>query len=156
MRIGLLIVLAVVVLLLSALLLDFVDRSRAHDMPADLPGTVIVFTGQFDRIHLGLDLLAAGRVQRLFITGVNPKAGLLVPRFADQFALTPGQADWLATGRITLAPDANSTLENALEAACWMERQPSIDAVALITSRWHMARASLALQRMEMSRKRMG
>ena len=144
---ALLIVLVFVALLTTVLLWNFVSRSAMPDPNTDLPRTAIVFTGQFDRIHLGLDLLAGGRIDRLFITGVNPKAGLHVSRFADQFALTPEQANWIATGRIILAPDANSTMENARETACWLGRQPEIQSVVLITSQGHMARASLALQR---------
>ncbi|MFZ5965204.1 YdcF family protein [Thalassococcus sp. BH17M4-6] len=112
-----------------------------------LPPTAIVFTGQYDRIERGLELMTDGRVERLFISGVNPKAGLYIDRFAAQFDLTPRQREWLAEGRIILSPDARSTLENALETACWLEDQPEVQAVTLITSQRHMARASLALER---------
>lgn len=135
------------VVVFVGVVVDFALRSRVIDYTNQLPSTAVVFTGQFDRIERGLDLLAAGQVQRLFISGVNPKAGLTVSGFADQFALTAGQRLWLETGQITLAPDAHTTLENALEAACWLERQPDLHSVALITSQRHIARASLALER---------
>lgn len=131
----------------AALYVDFTTRSEGHDLSSDLPRTAIVFTGQFDRIRMGLELLSTDRVDTLFITGVNRKAGLDVARFARQFRLTPEQTDALSTGRIVLAADANSTLENALETECWLKRHPDIEAVTLITSRSHMARASLALKR---------
>jgi len=126
---------------------DFAWRSRVIDHSDGLPSTAVVFTGQFDRIERGLDLLAAGQVQRLFISGVNPKAGLTVSGFAGQFGLTADQRIWLETGQITLAPDAHTTLENALETACWLAGQPDVQSLALITSQRHMARASLALER---------
>ena len=129
------------------MLVDFALRSRVIEHTDRLPSTAVVFTGQFDRIERGLDLLAAGQVQSLLISGVNPKAGLTVSGFADQFLLTADQRLWLETGRITLAPDAHTTLENALETACWLEREPDVQSTALITSRRHMARASLALER---------
>lgn len=123
---------------------DFTLRSRVIDHTDQLPSTAVVFTGQFDRTERGLDLLAAGQVQRLFISGVNPKAGLIVSGFADQFGLTADQRLWLETDKITLAPDARSTLENALETACWLENHPNVGAVTLITSQRHMARVRRA------------
>lgn len=126
---------------------DFAVRSRPTDDRRALPPALVVFTGQFDRIERGLELLAAGQARSLFISGVNPKAGLKVERFADQFALTAEQENWLTTGRLTLAPHANTTLENALEAACWLELLSDTQSVTLITSQRHMARASLALER---------
>jgi uncharacterized SAM-binding protein YcdF (DUF218 family) len=132
--------------ILVFLLFDFMSRSGAHNADHDLPRTAIVFTGDFDRIHFGLDLLFSGRVDRLFITGVNGEAGLNVARFPKQFELSSEQVGWMERGQLVLAPDAQSTLENAREAACWLDHQPGTDAVALITSRSHMARASVALQ----------
>lgn len=144
---ALLVVLAIIALVASLLLADFTSRSAMPDPNADLPRTAIVFTGQFDRIERALDMLTAGHFDRLFISGVNQGAGLGVDRFAEQFELTTRQANWIASGRIVLAPDANSTLENARETACWLQRRPHLTAVTLISSQTHMARASLALQR---------
>lgn len=133
-------------LVLAALLADFMNRSSVDRTLEELPRTAIVFTGHFDRIDLGLDLLSTGRIDRLFITGVNGDAGLNVGRFAEQFDLSPEQAAWIETGKIALAADAHTTFENAWEAGCWLDQTPDIEAVALITSRRHMARASVALQ----------
>ncbi len=85
-------------------------------------------------------------MNQLFITGVNRPAGLDVARFVMQFGLSPEQATWLETGKIILAEEANSTFENAWEAECWLRGQEDIDAVALITERRHMPRASVALR----------
>lgn len=132
--------------ILGWLLFDFMSRTNQYVASGDVPRTAIVFSGQYDRVHLGLDLLSSGAVDRLFISGVNRKAGLGVPRFREQFSLTREQVTWISSGKIILAADARSTLENALEAACWLDRQPGVDAVTLITSQRHMARASAALQ----------
>lgn len=139
-------VVGIAALILCFLLFDFMARSDPYERSGELPRTAIVFTGHFDRIHRGLDLLSSDDVGRLFITGVNGDAGLNSDRFPSQFELDPDQAGWIQTGKIVLAPDAHSTLENALEAACWLDPQPDIRAVTLITSRRHMARASVALQ----------
>ena len=140
-------VISLFVVAFMGIVVDFALRSRVIDHTDQLPSTAVVFTGQFDRIERGLELLAAGEVKHLFISGVNPKAGLTVRGFADQFSLTSDQRVWLETDKITLAPDAHSTLENALETACWLDHHPDVLAVALITSQQHMARASVALER---------
>lgn len=133
-------------LFLAMLFMDFMVSSDVETMPNTLPPTAIVFTGQYNRIDVGIDLLAAGRVDQLFITGVNRPAGLDVARFVAQFGLSPEQATWLKTGKIVLAEEANSTFENAWETECWLRGREDIDAVALITERRHMPRASVALR----------
>ena len=140
-------IVGVAALFLFFLLFEFMSRSEPIESSVELPRTAVVFTGDFDRIRLGLELLSSDSIGRLFITGVNGDAGLNVARFPSQFELTPDQANWITTGRIVLAPDAHTTLENALETACWLDRQPDVKAVTLITSQEHMARASVALQR---------
>jgi len=131
-------------LLLSA---DFLRRSTPAEIPASLPEIAIVFTGQFDRVEAGLALLERGQVETLFISGVNRGAGIRSETFAEQFVLSPAMRDALAQGRIILASDANTTLENAIETACWLAQQADIRSVVLVTHRYHMPRASLALER---------
>ncbi|MBA97105.1 MAG: YdcF family protein [Sulfitobacter sp.] len=142
----LLAVVGIAAVIIGLLLIDFMSRSEPYELSSDIPSTAIVFTGDFDRIRSGLEMLSSGRVDRLFITGVNGDAGLEPARFPAQFGLTDQQTDWIATGKLVLAPDAHTTLENALEAGCWLDVQPDIQAVTLITSQPHMARASIALQ----------
>lgn len=110
-----------------------------------LPG--LVFTGQFDRIERGLDLLGKGEFSVLFITGVNQGAGLNPETFTRQFQLQGELAGDLADGRIILATKAQDTIENALEASCWLNQNPDITRVVLITSSLHMPRASITLER---------
>jgi uncharacterized SAM-binding protein YcdF (DUF218 family) len=133
---------------LAALAVDFARRTGST-APATgpLPATAVVFTGQFARVHAGLSLLREGRVARLFISGVNPGAGIRVQGFADQFGLDAGLREALATGRLLLGPHAQTTAENAVETACWFRAQGLTGPVVLITGRAHMPRASLALER---------
>lgn len=118
----------------------------AGSSPRPLPRTAIVFTGQFDRIRLGLRLLEDRAIDRLFISGVNRGAGLDPDRFKAQFGLSPQLIEDMKSGHLVLATGANTTWENAAEAACWLARHPDIREVVLVTSRRHMARASLALE----------
>lgn len=126
---------------------DFVQRSSQGDAMPSLPGSAIVFTGQFDRVELGLTLLEDGKIERLFVSGVNVGAGITLDGFATQFQLSARLRRALDERQIILAPDANNTVQNALETACWLERDSYIGNVVLITSPAHMARASLALER---------
>lgn len=136
-------------LVFLALLLgaDFLRRSTPAAIAASLPDTAIVFTGQFDRVEAGLALLEREQVKTLFISGVNRRAGIRPEGIAEQFVLSPALRDALAQGRIILASDADTTLENAVETACWLAQQAQTRTVVLVTHRYHMPRASLALER---------
>lgn len=139
--------LGVVSVLISAMLFDYILRMDTDERADDPPRSVVVFTGAYDRIDLGLKMIASDRADQLLISGANRTSGLIPDRFPALFDPTPEQSEWISSGRIVLGADSHSTFENALETACWLETQPEVDSVTLITSRRHMARASLALQR---------
>jgi len=126
---------------------EFSNRSVTETDAADLPSTAVVFTGQFDRIALALSLFDQGQIDRIFISGVNSGAGITPQGFADQFQISSRARAALGAGQIILAPDANTTIENAMEVACWLDTQPSLREIVLITGRYHMPRASWALER---------
>lgn len=136
-----------VALFLLFLLFDFIARTDTDPRAAQPPRTVVVFTGSYDRIHLGLDMIATNAADELLISGANRTSGLIPEKFPMLFDPTPEQAQWVESGRITLAADAHSTFANALETACWLKARPQVTSVTLITQRSHMARASLALER---------
>lgn len=136
----------VLVALAVALVREFSIRSLVTADAADLPTTAVVFTGQFDRVELALNLFDQGRLDRIFISGVNGGAGITPQNFADQFRISSNARAALNSGQIILAPDANTTIENALEAACWLDKQPGVREIVLITGRSHMPRASWALE----------
>lgn len=125
----------------------FALRLYGTDEQGSVRRIAIVFTGQFDRIEKGISLLEEDLVERLFISGVNRGAGLSPETFSRQFGLPPALEEGLKTGRITLATEAQDTIENALETACWLARQPEAQSVLLLTSQLHMPRASLVLER---------
>lgn len=143
-----LIVASVVVLAALAVLIvcEFSIRSMAAADANNLPTTAVVFTGQFDRVELALDLFDQGRLDRIFISGVNGRAGIKPEGFAEQFGISSKARAALNSGRIILAPDANTTIVNALETACWLKHQPRVREIVLITGRAHMPRASWALE----------
>ena len=134
-------------LLLMALALgDFYRRTQSTFVPAihSLPG--VVFTGQFSRVFAGLSLLERGQITPLLISGANQGAGIPVAGFADQFQLSTTLRNALAVGALVLAADANNTIENARETQHWLTTLAPGQPVVLITSRFHMPRASLALE----------
>jgi uncharacterized SAM-binding protein YcdF (DUF218 family) len=141
------IVILATILIAGGMVASFAMRLMDSDKKGDLPQTAVVFTGQFDRITLGLDLLSSGQVQRLFISGVNAGAGLSPETFSQQFKLTEALQAKLQSGDIILATDAQDTLENACETSRWISSNDGVKSVLLITSRFHMPRASLALAR---------
>jgi uncharacterized SAM-binding protein YcdF (DUF218 family) len=136
-----------IALVLAWIATSFALRLYGTDTPDPHPRVAVVFTGQFDRINEGIRLLAEGRVERLFISGVNAGAGLDSATFSRQFKLPPALEESLAAGHISLATEAQDTIENALETACWLAQDSGIRSVLLITSHLHMPRASLVLER---------
>jgi uncharacterized SAM-binding protein YcdF (DUF218 family) len=130
----------------AALVREFSIRSQVFSDVTVLPTTAVVFTGQNDRIELALQLFDQGRLDRIFISGVNGGAGISVKNFAEQFQLSLNARAALDTGHIILATDANATIENALEAACWLDKQSNVREIVLIAGRYQMSRASWALE----------
>lgn len=125
---------------------DFARRAQSTFIPSAVHRPGGVFTGQFSRVRAGLDLLERGFVSPLLISGTNPGAGISVTGFADQFELSPALRTALAAGTLVLGAAANNTFENAEEARHWLNTLASDQPVVLITSRFHMPRASLALE----------
>lgn len=143
----LILTIAMVLVALTILLIrEFSVRSVTEADAANLPSAAVVFTGQFDRVELALSLFDQGQIDRIFISGVNGGAGITPQGFADQFRISSGARAALGSGQIILAPDANTTIENAVETACWLDTQPDVGEIVLITGRSHMPRASWALE----------
>ena len=143
-----LVIIALTVGIMAVTAVNFAGRVETS-LPAgaDLPENAVVFTGQFDRIHAGLGLLRRARVERLLISGVNAGAGIQIETFSEQFGLDVGLRQALLSGRLALGPVAQNTLQNAAETACWYLASGLSGPILLITSRPHMPRASLALER---------
>ena len=108
----------------------------------------VVFTGQFQRVDVGLRLADAGAVPRLYISGVNGNAGIDPAHFVEQFSIrNPDIADLrrLVSCCVEWGERANNTFQNAQDTKCWVDRRGLTGPLLLITSRQHMARAMAAL-----------
>ena len=108
----------------------------------------VVFTGRYVRVDAGLQLVNAGVVPRLYISGVNGRAGIRPASFVKQFsARNPDIPDLkrLVECCIEWGERADNTIQNAQDTKCWVDRRRLAGSLLLITSQRHMARAMAAL-----------
>lgn len=96
---------------------------------------VIVLTGANGRIQRGLEIVRDGLAKEMFVSGVDPE--VKPGEFAAQFDVSKRTMDCC----VTLGFLAVDTRSNAGEAAQWMEEK-GFDTARLVTTDWHMARAS--------------
>jgi uncharacterized SAM-binding protein YcdF (DUF218 family) len=125
---------------------DFYRRTQSTFVTSTSPLPGVVFTGQFSRVYAGLDLLERGHIAPLLISGTNQGAGIPLAGFSDQFQLSATLRNALAAGTLVLSANANNTLENAHDTRHWLSTLLPGQPVVLITSRFHMPRASLVLE----------
>ena len=101
---------------------------------------IVVLTGGAERVEAGLRLFAAGRAERLLISGIGGKAALSV------LAHGSGVDVAALADRVTLGREAMSTHGNALETASWVHGN-GIRTLVVVTSWFHMPRALVELHR---------
>ena len=112
----------------------------AWKIPLDEPSLapkadgIVVLTGAAARIPDAIELLAAGRGQRLLISGVHRDT-----RAREIARLTPLYSKYFACC-IDLDRSALNTFGNALEARRWA-REHNFNSLIVVTSNWHMPRA---------------
>ncbi|WP_368039832.1 YdcF family protein [Sphingomonas bacterium] len=109
--------------------------------PADLRRTdgIIVLTGGPGRLARGLQVLKAGKADRLLISGVDPRVD------AQAIARANHVPDALMR-LVDLGRGAVDTRTNADEAAAWIAAH-HYRSIRLVTADWHMRRARLELAR---------
>ena len=131
-------------LLLAALIGGFVWF--VGEMPADLQDTdrrtdaIVVLTGGSGRLTAGLEMLEAGRSDKLFVSGVYQ--GVEV---GELLRLARNAPQELACC-IVLGYDADDTRGNAAETAAWMAEE-GYSSLRLVTAVYHMPRSLLEFRR---------
>jgi len=100
---------------------------------------IVVPTGGAGRIDRGLDLIAHHQARRMLITGVAPNVR------PAELAKTNRAPIALFTCCVDLGHEAVDTRSNARETADWVKAH-GYKSVRLVTSDWHMARASMELR----------
>lgn len=129
--------------IIAFMYLDFANETGAYKQYAGGADAIVVLTGGLGRIDQGFNLLANGRAGRLIIAGVDKDANLESIFFK--------KADKLDTKKIILEKGSTSTYENALEVKKIVEAM-NIKSIILLTSYYHMKRASYIFNRMLPSR----
>lgn len=101
---------------------------------------IIVLTGGQSRIDAAMNLLRAGKGDRLLISGVHPSAT------RRQLQLATG-SDKTLFNRVDIDRAALDTIGNAEESAKWVESH-DYDRVILVTNNYHMPRSLLEMGRL--------
>ena len=117
----------------------------AADTPEARTDAIVVLTGGSERLAEGLRLLAAGRGDKLFISGVGKDvdlAALLQELPAGTILPDPAQRACC----IMLGHGADNTLGNARETAAWMASQ-GFHSLRLVTADYHMPRSLVEFRR---------
>ena len=133
-----------VVLLAAAWLAGF--AWFVHEVPARVADpdsetdAIVVLTGGSQRVESGLQLLAAGKAKKLFVSGVYH--GVDVGDLLRVSRQAPERVECC----IVLGHAAESTLGNALETAAFMQSE-GFSSLRLVTASYHMPRSLLEFAR---------
>ena len=100
---------------------------------------VVVLTGGPGRLDRGAQVLKAGLAQRLLVSGVHPS---VKPK---ELAKAAGIPDKLASCKVDMGFQADSTRTNAVEVADWVARN-KFKSIRLVTASYHMPRARAELE----------
>lgn len=101
---------------------------------------IVVLTGGSLRVQSGLALLAAGKAQKLFISGVYHSTDVAALLHVSR------QSPEHVACCIVLGHAADNTLGNALETAQWMHSE-GFHSLRLVTASYHMPRSLLEFSR---------
>jgi uncharacterized SAM-binding protein YcdF (DUF218 family) len=131
---GLITFLGIVLVALAVLFVDFTYKTfslKAREIRSD---AIVVLAGGRGRIEEGVRLYRENEARYLFLIGVDPAV-----RKGDLFREQQGERDGEG---VILEKVSRNTLENALYARDLLSRK-DIRSIELITSRYHMKRATL-------------
>ena len=125
---------------IAGLMLFYRSIPASPPNAATTTDAIVVLTGGSGRLDKGLDLLAAKRAQKLFVSGVY--RGVDVARLLEISRRSP--EDFICC--VTVGHSAVSTSGNATETAAWIERN-GFRSLSLVTADYHMPRSMLEFRR---------
>jgi uncharacterized SAM-binding protein YcdF (DUF218 family) len=108
--------------------------------PDRVTDAIVVLTGGSLRIESGVQLLSAGKAQKLFVTGVHQGVDV------SQLLRASGEEPERAACCIVLGHEAESTFGNAQETAAFV-RDNNVHSLRLVTASYHMPRSLLEFAR---------
>lgn len=129
----------VILLFVFLMYLNFAYDVGIYKEDARTADAIVVLAGGFGRVDKGVELLANGRAGYLIIAGTDKDATLKSIFFKNDVSIS--------TKKIILEKASRSTYENAAEAKKIIEKM-GLKSIILITSYYHMKRASYVFSRM--------
>lgn len=124
--------------LLFFLYLDFAKNTVEYEEYGSKTDAIVVLTGGRGRVDKGIEFFENDRAKYLIIAGVDKSVSLKSVFFNRDMKMD--------TGRIILEKESKSTYENAVEIKKIVEAM-DIKSIILITSFYHMKRASYIFRR---------
>ncbi len=119
----------------------FVDQiPRSVEQPDAMTEAIVVLTGGAGRLGAGLELLARGRGEKLFVSGVY--RGVEVAEILRASRQSPGKLECC----VELGHDAVDTRGNANETSQWMAAE-GFTSLRLVTASYHMPRSRVEFRR---------
>jgi uncharacterized SAM-binding protein YcdF (DUF218 family) len=118
----------------------FVHTIGHYPAPPVHTDGIVALTGGAERVETALRLLAAGKADRLLLSGIGGGAEL------DELAHLAGVNPTPLAARVTLGRDATSTRGNAAETDLWAQAN-HIRSLLVVTAYYHMPRALTELGR---------
>lgn len=94
---------------------------------------IVVLTGGRNRLSEAFKLLNTGAAEQLLVSGVSKGTSIDILKKRRDVKITTSRA-------VTLDENSNNTVENAIEAAGWIE-QNNIHSIRLVTSNYHLPRS---------------
>ncbi|MBT0662997.1 YdcF family protein [Geobacter pelophilus] len=131
---GVFFLLLILLIVAAVLFVDFTYKTfslKGRDVNTD---AIVVLTGGLGRVDEGVRLYKAGKAGWLLLVGVDPSV-----RKVDLYQDRPGER---SSERVILEKSSRNTLENALYSRELILGN-KITSIKLITSRYHMKRATL-------------
>ncbi len=132
---GLFSLLLILLVALAVLFIDFVYKTFSVGQKSPKTDAIVVLTGGRGRVEEGVRLYRDHQARYLFLIGVGPSV-----RKGDLYRERKGEA---AADGVFLENVSRNTLENALYARDLIAKKTDIASIRLITSRYHMKRATL-------------
>ncbi len=119
---------------IAVLFIDFTYKTFSYRQNTQKVDAIVVLAGGKGRVEEGVRLFRASRAEHLFFIGVDPsviKSDLYRPKHGDPSA-----------DKVVLEKASRNTLENSIFGRDLIVRS-GIHSVLLITSRYHLKRASI-------------